>query len=55
MTQSSTPNPTDAQRSDGLTGEQRADRAADTKVVLLIFIGAVAFAVVFISGWSPQF
>ena len=37
------------------TAEQRADDAADLKAVLGVFALLVAIAVVFISGWSPQF
>ena len=37
------------------TEEQRADAAADLKAVLGVFLAAVAIAVAYISGWSPQF
>lgn len=40
---------------DGLTQEQRADQVADQRVVLGVFCLLVVMAVVFVSGWSPQF
>jgi len=40
---------------DGLTQEQRADQIADQRVVLGVFCLLVVMAVVYVSGWSPQF
>lgn len=40
---------------DQLTDEQRADQKADQRVVIGVFSLLVVAAVVFVSGWSPQF
>ncbi|MEM7217486.1 MAG: hypothetical protein AAF515_03915 [Pseudomonadota bacterium] len=37
------------------TAEQLADQQADQRVAILVFCALVAIAVVFISGYTPQF
>lgn len=54
MSDSPVPHATSA-ADDHLTEEQRADQKADQRVVIGVFSLLVITAVVFVSGWSPQF